>query len=39
MEFAVEEPVQEPTESAVNPDEESLASLLLRELRETEAED
>jgi hypothetical protein len=39
MEFAVEEPVQERAAAAVDPDEESLASILLRELRESEAED
>jgi hypothetical protein len=40
MEFAVEEPAQEraAAASAADPEEESLASILLRELRESEAE-
>ena len=39
MEFAAEESGQERAGAAVDPDEESLASILLRELRESEAED
>jgi len=40
MEFAVEEPAEErPKGTEVDPDEESLASILLRELRESEAEE
>ena len=38
MEFGAEEPVQGRAAAAVDPDEESLESLLLRELRESEAE-
>ncbi|MCU1309988.1 MAG: hypothetical protein JWO20_1113 [Candidatus Angelobacter sp.] len=39
MEFAVEEPAEErAAATAVDPEEESLASILLRELRESEAE-
>jgi hypothetical protein len=40
MEFAAEEPelAQARTGAVVDPDEESLASILLRELRESEAD-
>jgi hypothetical protein len=39
MEFAVEEPAAESaSEEVADPEEESLASILLRELRESEAE-
>jgi hypothetical protein len=39
MEFAVEDPAEEREEPATaDPEEESLASILLRELRESEAE-
>jgi hypothetical protein len=40
MEFAMEEPAEEKESSAeaTDPEEESLASILLRELRESEAE-
>src|SRR4051812_31171345 len=41
MEFAVEEPaeVKGPAGETTDPEEESLASILLRELRESEAEE
>lgn len=38
MEFGSEEPMQGRAAAGVDPDEESLESLLLRELRESEAE-